>query len=269
MDLISTVSLLDLVTGVSIVWLFGALGAMILSAYKSSPVVQTVVNTTLAVLETTEVVWRPVVNASLILLKPIGAFALQVLKPFGPLALVVVNSAVKALVVFGYVTTMTIMEGIYFLRYCFVTIQNAGMSVSLAISNAFHVTKDFAFSLATLMKAFTYFLIRIVNTASYIVSSFEQVGDFLYTLVFSAHKITWQDVYTVSIPFVIVGSIVGYIAWRASSSCRRSSSDKVETLDDNTFLVPRRSARLLRKRAMMLADDLSSAMSPCSHPKSA
>ncbi len=249
MDLITTFQVMNLVAGVSLAWLVGTLSLTLVKMFSASPLAQSILNTTLVVLETTEVVWRPIVNASLI-----------VLKPFGPLALVLADSIVKAMVIFGYITAMVIVEFIQMFRQCIRILQSAGMSVSTAVQNAYEVTKDFAFSLATLAKAFTYLTIRLVNTASYIVTSFEKVGDFLYTLVFEAHKVTWDDVYSISLPFLVVASIVGYVAWRSSSSCRRANVCEKKCED---IAVPRRSSRLARKRAMLLSSDVSPILASC------
>ncbi len=230
-------------------WMFTALSAVLLNAFQANPVSQAIINTTLVILKTTEVVWRPVLNASLTLMKPLG-----------PLALVVGKQTLKVMIALGYLTFVVIAEAIEFARYCFRTIQAAGMNVSMALGNAFEVSKDFVYSLGTLMKAFTYFTIRLVNTASYIVTSFEKVSDFLYNLVFNAHKLTWDDVYAISLPFLVVTAIVGYVLWRTTASCRKQVTHEKKCEE---IVVPRRSSRLARKRAMLYAADLSPVLARC------
>lgn len=276
MDLISTFSALDVIAGVSAVMMFGMMRVALISvAIKlwmlgmENPLVQSFVNTTLVVLETTKDVWQPVVNATALVLQPVlsmavailaplGSKALVLLKPFGPYALMAADTIVKGMVLFGYLTTLVVVELVQSLRKLVVWIQGTGMSVQMAMGNALTAIKDLAFSVGTLARALGYLASRVLYAASYVITSFENVSRFLYSLVFEAHTITWEDVSNVAMPFVVVTCILAYLVYRASAMCRKPSAPEKKT-DGDCFDSPRRSSRLARKRAMLYCSDLNSA----------
>lgn len=260
MDLIST---LDIVAGVSAMMIVGVFSKSLLALFvkmwglaMTVPVIQTLVNTTLVALEATQDVWRPVLNATALVLKPIASMSLMLLKPLGPYALAVLDSAVKGMVVFGYVTTLVVRDILIGIRKLFLWLQGTGISLQTALTNAAGTLKDLATSMVTLTKAAGYLVTRILYAASYVVNSFEKVNTFLYTLIFEAHKVTWEDIYNVSIPFVIVGCIVAYCLLRAyrTFACFRPSTSMKKSMFD--IAVPRRSSRIARKRAMLYSEDI-------------
>ena len=126
-----------------------------------------------------------------------------------------------------------------------------GVSVTQALSNAFTTVKDLASSLGTLTKAFAYFITRTLYAASYIVNSFDVVGNFLYRFFFETRTITWDDMVNVSFPFLVVTSILGFIVYRAN---RKQSIPSFPEVTCDYEKTPRRSARLARKRALLECD---------------
>ncbi len=261
MDLIASITLTELVAGISLSMIIGALGTALIanvhhlwSLWASNPVVGTVVNTTLVVLKNTEVVWKPVLNASLIVLKPIASFALMVLKPFGPMAVILSENVVKALVILGYVTVHAIILVVQTVKYFVDFVQSAGLNLTSAVQSFVEGTKDFAVSLATVGRGLGKLFLSLVHMTSSVISSFEQVGSFLYQFFFAPHSITWNDLQNILIPFSVVLGIVGIVVWRA---CRR---DRVPYAPhkkiDEECDMPRRSSRIARKRAMMLCSDV-------------
>lgn len=226
------------------------------------PLVQSIVNTTLVVLETTEGVWRPVLNISALVVMPIVSTALVLLKPIGPLALVLGDSIVRGLIVIGYVTTLVLREVYGYVRESIRMLQKNGVSLQLAVTNAFTNLKDLTLSLGTIVRAAGYFVTRIVHAASFVVESFERVGSFTYNIIFEAHKVTWSDVTDVATPFLVVSCILMYLMLRAGlfrfSRAAPAPADTKTMFDINP---PRRSSRLARKRAMLLSDDLGSSLS--------
>jgi hypothetical protein len=253
MDLIAIPTLTDLVAGVSLSMMIGVLGTALMANFQplwalwsAHHLVQTFVNTTLVVLQNTEVVWKPVVNASLVVLKPIVAFALDVLKPFGPLALSIANSLVKSIVILGITTARIVLS---FVRY----LQSAGINVTLAMQSFAQGTKDFAVSVGKIVQWLGFFVHQAVQGVSFFLESCEQVGQFLHRVLHETNTITWDDVYNISIPFFVVATVVGFFVWRATSGNPSSPYKK----SDDACIMPRRSSRIARKRAMMLCSDAS------------
>ena len=258
MDLIATVTVTDLIAGVSLSMMIGVLGAALVANFQplwalwiSNPIVQTVVNTTLVVLENTEVVWKPLLNASLVVIKPMAAFALMVLKPFGPMALVLADNVVKGMVILGFMTVHAVILVAQTVKTFVNFVQSAGLNLTSAVQAFAEGTKDFAVSLATVAKAFGKVLVSLIHMTSTIVSSFEQVGSFLYQFFFAPHSISWNDLVNIAIPFTVVVGIVGLVFWR---SCKRNVYAPHKKNDDEC-IMPRRSSRIARKRAMMLCSD--------------
>jgi hypothetical protein len=256
MDLISSISVTDVVLGTSLLMMLGTFGSSIALVLQNfwqtlllNPAVGTLMNSTLVLLKNTEVVWKPVVETSLVVVKPILSFALMVVEPLGPLGLVLAETAAKALLFVFYGTVYVVVQTISF-------VQSAGMNMTVAMDSLVSGTKDFVVSLGTVMKGFGKILLSFLHTTSYIVKSFESVATFGYRVLFETHQVTWDDVYSVSIPLCIVGCIVGYVLWRASALCFREKPSAPET----NCSIPRRSSRIARKRAMMYCSDNSSTL---------
>jgi hypothetical protein len=259
MDLIASFTFTDLVAGVSLSMLIGVIGTALVANFQqvwalwaSNPIVQTLVNTTLVVLENTEVVWKPALNASLVVIKPIAAFALMVLKPFGPLALVLADNLVKGLVVLGFVTAHVVILVASTIRSFLQFVQSTGLNVSSAFQSFAEGTKDFVLSLATVVKALGKVTVSLVHITGFIVGSFERVGSFLYQFLFAPTSVTWNDFVNLSIPFAVVLSVVSLLVWRSTSK-NTVPQKKI----DEECVMPRRSSRIARKRAMMLCSDSS------------
>ncbi len=277
MDLISSLSIVDWVAGVSAVMILGTFSSAMVSVFShlwsswaTNPVVQAVVNNTLVLLKNTEVVWRPVLNTSLVILKPIISFALMILrpfgekaliilKPFGTVGLVVLDKVVKGMVIFGYLTTYFVLSLVQGVRSFMNYTKSIGLDFASAVKSGAFVLKDFTLSLAKIVQWVGYVIYQIAFSVKFVLDSCEQVGTFLHRLVFEAHKVTWNDVYNISIPFLVVGSILAFFVWRVSLKFASKPFAPSKKVDDECF-VPRRSSRLARKRALMYCQDLPSAM---------
>jgi hypothetical protein len=262
MDLIAAVTVTDLIAGVSLSMMVGVIGAALVANFQplwslwvSNPLVQTVVNTTLVVLQNTELVWKPVLNASLVIIKPIAAFALQVLKPFGPLALVLADNVVKGMVILGFMTTRLVLSTVRTIHSFVTYMQSLGVNATHAIQSFVQGTTILAVSLVKIIHWVGYVLFQLVHGVSFLLESCEQVGTFLHRVVFESHKVTWNDVYNISIPFVVVAAMMGLIVWR-SGALQRKPQALNKKIDDECNM-PRRSSRIARKRAMMLCSDSS------------
>lgn len=240
-----TMDLMLSVNTISAIVIFSAIMKML----TSNPVTQALLNTTLVFLENTKEVWKPVVD--------VAAF---VTKPLAPLVLLVLDTAVKAMVVFGYMTVTTVRKVASYANMTLIFIKESGMSVGTAITNAVDNVKDVVVSLGTLSKALASLTVRMIKAASYVVNSFEQVSDFFYRSLFETSSVTYQDMVDVALPFVLVSCIMGLLAWRFSRLFVSTSKPNPIILEEPC--KPRRSARLAeqlsrlnRKRAMMSCTD--------------
>lgn len=261
MDLISTITITDIVAGASFSMLFGIVATAIAmniqvfwQAWSSSPLVQTVVNTTLVVLESTEMVWQPVVSTALIVLKPIIAFALAILKPFGPLALILADNVVRALVLFGFMTAHLVVTVSSAISSFIHFVESAGVNVTMGLTAVATGLKDFSYSLYTIVKGLSYVLLQFTSTLSLIIGSFEHMGSFLHRTLFQGHRVTWEELSELAVPFTVVSVILGIVAWRVMRRDAKPEAPHKKT--DMEECVPRRSSRIARKRAMLLCSDV-------------
>lgn len=230
MDLIPTVSFFELLAAIPLVMVLGPFVVGALVAFMEHPLVQPILNTTLVILKTTEVVWRPAVNFAVVLLKPIVK------------ALVRLAPIVKDLVLFAMNTTVT----------AFRTAQKMGLSFASAFPSFVQGMKDIGEALITLVRGMGNMMYYILRATSLVVGSVESVFVFGKRLLFEAHLLTVNDVYNVALPFIIVTSLIGFLYW-----FRKAPQKDVQVFQ------PRRSSRLARKRAMMYASDISDALSSC------
>jgi hypothetical protein len=232
MDLIASITVFDILGTISL----GIVAATLMKTFfANNPVAQAFLNSTLVVLKNTEVVWRPVVNVSLVVLKPVLKFALMVF-----------IQASKAI-------SVVILSALQIGQVCFNTLQAMGGNLTQAAQNLFVGTKDFLGSLATVMKGIGYVFLEMVHWGSFVIRSFEQTGLFLRRFLFEGHRVTLDDLYNISVPFLVVGSILAFFYWRTFRTCVKPSAPEKKNDD---IVVPRRSSRLARKRAMMYCQDL-------------
>lgn len=260
MDLITGITITDLIAGISLSMMVGVVGTALVANFQqlwllwsSNPIVQTVVNTTLVVLENTEVVWKPVVNASLVVLKPIAAFALMVLKPFGPLVLVLADNLVRGMVIVGFMTAHIVLYTVRMVHSFMIYMQSVGMNATYAVQSFVQGTTSLAVALAKIVNWIGFIVYEVVYGAGFLLDSCEQVGTFLRRMLFEGHKITWNDLYNISIPFVVVATMVGIVLWRSGIFQGKPQAPNKKT--DEECLMPRRSSRIARKRAIMLCSD--------------
>jgi len=254
---------MDWVAGVSAIMIFGSfsshLGALLATFWASSPTLQAFGNNTLVFLKNTEVVWKPVLNTSLMVLKPIGALALTILKPFGPLALQVADTLVRGMVLFGIIMTRIVLSVVRGTQH-FVNVTKAfGANIVESLQAVTLALKDVTLSLATIVNWIGYLFFHTMKGITFVLDSFDQCGHFFYRLVFEAHKLSWNDVYNISIPFLVVSSILGLALWRLSNRFASKPVALSKKFDDEC-VIPRRSSRLARKRAFLQCDDLNSTM---------
>lgn len=263
MDLITSLTVIDWVAGVSAVMIFGSfsshLGELMANLWLSSPTLQAFGNNTLVFLKNTEVVWKPVVDTSLVVLRPISAFALTILKPFGPFALAIADSAVRGMVITGILITRAVLTLVRSIQQFMNFTKTMGVDFAHSLQAVATVLKDFTFSFAKIVNWAGYFFFQSVKGVSFVLDSFDQCGQFFYRILFEAHKLTWNDVYNISIPLVVVTSVLGLLIWRFSNKFASKPVALSKKFDDECS-IPRRSSRLARKRAMLICKDLDSSM---------
>ena len=201
----------------------------LLLSWMESPTAQVFLNATSVLLKNTEVVWRPLLNMSVAM--------------FGPFKGLVLSTARFAL----RTLALTILNVLWLVD----TVANATSSFVLA-------TKDFTVSLGTVLKTVGSLFVSLVHGVSYVIQTFEDVNRFLYRALFEAHTISWEDLYNISIPFLVVACILTYLTYRV----KRTLMPEAEKTEEVPF-VPRRSSRIAQKRAMLLSNDLASLAPTC------
>jgi hypothetical protein len=181
------------------------------------------------------------------------SFALQVLKPLGPLAVILADNIVKALVIVGFMIAHAVIVVSRAIQSLVSFLQSAGLNVTSAFQSFAHGTKEFAFAISKIVYWVGFLLYEVVYSVGYLVDSCEQVGLFLYRILFETHKVTWNDVYNISIPFFVVAALVGIVVWRAMRNFEKPHAPE-KKIDEECFM-PRRSSRIARQRAIMLCSD--------------
>lgn len=234
MDLVTSLSAQELLAiTASIAVMMSIYMADTLNAFFASPPLSAFLNATSVVLKNTEVVWRPV----LLSLAPIAEKAIQLLKP-------VLKILVKVILFLGNLTVSGLSS-----------LKEMGGSVSVAVSAFFSQISDIGKSLIVIGKAMTSLFLYTVSAVETILVSFQEVFAFVSRLVFQTHTVTLDDLYNISIPFVVVLSVVGFLMWSM-----RKPSPVAKTI------ILRRSSRLERKRAMLSCGDFNSFASSSSKP---
>jgi hypothetical protein len=213
----------------------------------ANPEFQAVVNTTLVLLQNTEVVWRPVLTISLVLAKPVLELALALLKPILH-ALILVAPVVKNLALQAVNLTANIMS----------ILHEFAMDMQLSISNLVISLQSFGGAMFTITKAFSNILYYSIQSISYVVSSFESVGEFAYRVLFETRTVSWSDVESITAPFLVVASILGYVAWSSYTNSQKYKYTSPQNEICDYTVYPRRSSRIARKRALMLLNELPS-----------
>ena len=239
MDLIPSVSFFQTLAAIPLVITIGPIILAALESYSTNPIAKAFLNTTLVVLKTTEVVWRPVMKFTMTLLK-------EIVK-----SLVIILPTVKSAVVTLVNTTITAVR----------TAQSMGMSFANAFPAVIQALKDIGESILIVTKGLGHMTYYILRGLSLIVGSVESVFSFGKRALFEAHLLTLEDLSNVMLPFAIVVGMVGmlYLLRKSPSSPESCSHVKFE---------PRRSSRIARKRSMLCSADLSDAL-PTSKKSSA
>ena len=246
------------VNTISSFMMLGLVSTAIMKIFASNPFAQALFNTTLVFLENTKVVWKPVVD-----------FSLVVLKPFGPITTIVLDNTIKGMVLLGYMTVVTVRKVVSYANTTLILVKESGISVGTAVTNAVTNIKDIVVSIGTLTNALASLTVRMIKTASYIVNSFERVSDFFYRSIFERQSVSWEQMVDLVLPFLVVVSIVSLLAWRFSKVMGFTKT--LTTVDNREACVPvRRSSRLAckqnpyygssrsaRRRALMSSNEVS------------
>jgi hypothetical protein len=206
-----------------------------LKALMSNPLVSSAVNATLVVLETTEVVWRPAYNMTLVLAK-------EVIK-----AIVFLAPILKSLIL----TTVNVT--VAFFRKA----QAMGVSFATAFPTVMVRIKELGEALVVIGRTLGLTVYYMVKGLGFILGSVEYVLGFGKQLLFEPHLLTAQDLYNVMLPFAVVFTTLAMVYW-----FRKAPQPRIEAPMSAPVSV-RRSSRLARKRAMMYAQDLSDAFPSC------
>lgn len=237
--LITVLNIMDILTAVLAVAVSGTLLAPYLTPFykvaeqmKSVPIV----NTTLVFLEENKEVFIPITDAGKQLAFAIYSTALAILKPVVR-ALVVILRVIKPYILFAAnVTRITIQR-----------VQEAGVSLSLAVQSMSEKLWDFGSSLAVVMKGVAYMVAYITKGLSVVFSSFDDVFRVGYRILFHTNQVSWNEVSSAFSPLLVVIAVFALLYWMKRS--------KVTPVPQTA--APRRSSRLARKRAMFSCGDVS------------
>jgi hypothetical protein len=238
-SLITVLNIVDLLTAVVAVALSGSLLAPYFAhIYKAAEQMRSVplVNTTLIFLEENKEVFIPIADAGKQMAFAIYSTAIAILKP-----------VVKALVVILRIVKPYILFAANHTRIALRQIQQTGMSFTAAIQSMSEKLWDFGSSLAVVVKGFAYMVAYLTKGLSMVFSSFENVFQVGYRILFHTNQVTWNEVSSAFIPLVVVTAAFGFLYWMKRS--------KVTPVPQTPAL--RRSSRLARKRAMFSCGDLS------------
>jgi hypothetical protein len=234
MSLIPSLSFLELVAAVPLVMVLGPFLVSALQSILSNPLVCSALNTISVVLNTTEIVWRPAWNASVVVSR-------QILSGF-----VVVAPIIKSLVLSGLNTTITLVRNA----------QALGLSFAVAFPTVMLRIKELGEALLVIARSIGVVLYYVTKSVALVFGSVEHVFTFSKQLLFEAHLMTTEDVYNVMLPLAIVLGTIATLIWL------RKTPQPVEALVCEPF-QPRRSSRLARKRAFLYAQDFSDALPAC------
>jgi hypothetical protein len=232
MDLIPSFTLFNVLASIPLVMMFVSVFKPIAQSIITNPLTRAVLNTTLVVLESTEVVWRPLLNLTLMVIKPIYK------------TLVALLPQIKAVIVSTVNMTIALVKNM----------QAMGLSISQAVSATLERMGEFGDALVILARTFTKAVFYTVRMLSSILGAFEEVFNFGKKAFFDPAHITMNDLYNVMLPFIVVSCCIGLVLWVKRASVGVKSVPVYQ---------PRRSSRLARKRAMLLADNLSDSLPPC------
>jgi hypothetical protein len=231
MSLIPSLSFLELVAAVPLVMVLGPFLVSALQSILSNPLVSSAMNTISVVLNTTEIVWRPAWNASVILGKQI----LNGLTYLAPL--------VKAFLVSGANATLTLFRNA----------QAMGVSFTTAFPMVMLRIKELGEALLVIGRSLGLAMYYVTKGLALVLGSVEKVFLFGKQLLFEAHLMTADDVYNVMLPLAIVLATTALVY----SFRKTPQPSQLQTFQ------PRRSSRLARKRAFLYAQDASDALPAC------
>lgn len=228
MDLIESIHPVHLVlgfmTGIS-AYILQKFLPQLMDHWMKHPVVATSYNASLVFYETNKEVLLPILNAAKQLAKTIQSALMLVISIVRPLILLAMNLT-KSLVKMS---------------------QELGVSFSYTMESFGSKIFEFAKALGVVLRGLASVLYSLTMSLSYVISSFERVTLFSYKVFFETRQVTLEDLYSVFVPFVVVGTVLGVMAWwMRPTSVPQCVPSK-----------PRRSQRLQRKRAMMMCKDLS------------
>jgi hypothetical protein len=231
MSLIPSLSFLELVAAVPLVMVLGPFFISALQSIVSNPLVCSALNTISVVLNTTEIVWRPAWNASVLVSRQI-VNGLQYVAPI-----------VKSVILSGVNTTITLVRNA----------QALGVSFAVAFPTVMLRIKEVGEALLVIARSLGVVMYYTTKSVALVLGSVEHVFTFSKQLLFEAHLMTAEDLYNVMLPFAIVLCTIATLYWLRKSPVPQTAQ----------AFQPRRSSRLARKRAFLYAKDVSDALPAC------
>lgn len=231
MSLLPSLSLVKILAAAPLVVVFGPFVLSVLQRILSHPLICVALGTLSVVLNTTESVWRPLMNVSIILTK-------QILN-----GILYIAPIVKALVRSGVNATVTLVRNA----------QAIGMSFATAFPTVMLRIQELGGALLVIGRTLSGVVYYGTKSVALVLGSVEQVFLFSKQLLFEAHLLTVDDVYNVMLPFAIVGATIGTLYWLRTTPLSVQRCDAPQTCEE---AKPRRSSRLIRKRAILYGSDM-------------
>jgi hypothetical protein len=232
MDLIPSFTAFNVLASIPLVMMLMSVLKPIVHSFLTNPLTKAVWNTTLVALESTELVWRPLLNMTIMVIKPIYKTFIAALPQMRKVIVTTVNM------------TMTLVKNM----------QAMGLSISQALSSALGHMGEFGDALVVVARTVTKVVFYGARLLSSILGAFEDVFTFGKKAFFDPTHLTINDLYNVMLPFVVVSCCIGFALWMRRTPVAQKSL---------AVYQPRRSSRLARKRAMFFADNLSESLPPC------
>ena len=232
MDLIPAFTLFNVLASIPLVMVLVSIAKPFIESLLANPIARAAFNTTLVVLESTKLVWRPALNLAVMLIKNIYK------------ALVLVMPQIKAMILNIMNTTAIIVQ----------KIQAMGLSISQAVTTTLDRMGEFGDAIIVVARGITKALFYAVRLLGSLVGAFESVFGFAKKMIFEPSNLTFNDMYNVLLPFFIVTCCIAFLLWIK----RAPASPKYVPVYE-----PRRSSRIARKRAILLANDVSESLPAC------
>jgi hypothetical protein len=210
---------------------------MVLTSLSKDPLVQAFLNTTLVALESTEIVWKPVVNGILV---PASLYVLSGLKP-------IAKSLLR-------ISVMAFQQTLSLLR----TLRAAGLDLGVALRQMSASLIEFTSALGSIVKVIgkgVYYLVTGLGSA---LAAVEKSLTVVQQALFNPEAVSWEDLTSVLIPLGVMLTLLILTFWSTRPVRPARPGKGVKTLSS-----PRRSNRIARRKAMLLSGESSPLFSPC------